>query len=204
MEKATRQTSTAAEPIHLHRHAEDNLRFIRESMERATSFTGVSGKGYCLGGLSAVAAGWLASQQGTAALWMSVWMLELVLAACVMLAFTMRKSQSQGSNLFGSASGRKLLYAFLPSMFVGGILTVTFMQAELYHLMPAMWLGLYGAAIMTAGAHSVKAVPVMGLMFILAGIAAAFTSLNKDLILGLGFGGLHLGFGAWIWSRHGG
>lgn len=190
--------------FHLHQHAAENLRFIRASMESASAFTGVSGKGYVLGGISAVAASWLAAQQAGPALWLSVWMLELLLAAALMLSFTIRKTQSQGSSLFASASGKKLLLAFLPAMFVGGVLTLIFLRQGLITLLPTLWLSLYGAAVITAGAYSVKVIPVMGILFIALGLAAGFSKINSDLLMGLGFGGLHLVFGTYIWNRHGG
>jgi len=173
-------------------------------MESTLSFTGVSGKGYVAGGCSALAASWLAAQQATAALWLSVWMLELVLAASIMLVFTMNKSRNLGTTLFASASGRKLLLAFLPAMSAGAVLTLYFYRLDLHPQLPVLWLNLYGAAIVTAGALSIRAIPLMGLMFMALGAVAAFTPADPDLLLGLGFGGLHFLFGTYIWSRHGG
>jgi len=204
MTRLSEQRQAPPPVSHLHQHAEDNLRFIRASMESTLSFTGVSGKGYVAGGCSALAASWLAAQQATAALWLSVWMLELVLAASIMLVFTMNKSRNLGTTLFASASGRKLLLAFLPAMSAGAVLTLYFYRLDLHPQLPVLWLNLYGAAIVTAGALSIRAIPLMGLMFMALGAVAAFTPVDPDLLLGLGFGGLHFLFGTYIWSRHGG
>src|SRR5689334_14144442 len=85
-----------AQPDSLQQHAADNLRFIRATMESATAFTGVSGKGYVLAGLSAIFAAWLAAQQTEPATWLGVWMLELLLGGSITLALTAAKTEKQG------------------------------------------------------------------------------------------------------------
>lgn len=172
-------------------------------MESATAFTGVSGKGYVLAGVSALIATWLAAQQATALTWLGVWMLELLLAGSVALLMTLHKSEQQGKSLW-SASGRKLLLAFIPAMGVGGVLTLAlFLRGDLT-LLPGIWLSVYGAAVTTAGAHSVRIVPVMGGCFMLLGALTLLLALPADLLLGLGFGGLHIVFGLLLWRHHGG
>jgi len=72
-------------------------------------------------------------------------------------------------------------------------------------VVPGMWLLLYGLGITTAGAFSIRAVPLMGLGFIILGAAALFIpALDGDLMMALGFGGLQVGFGLLIARRHGG
>lgn len=190
-------------PVSLNQRAEDNLRFIRDTMEGASVFTGVSGLGYIGAGLSALLAAWLAAQQTTDAAWLLVWMLELAVATLIAFSLMMRKTASQGKSVF-SASGRKLLLAFLPTMIVGGLLTLSFFLQGRVALLPGIWLGLYGAAVMTAGVWSVRAVPVMGALFMMLAAGVLLTTVPANLILALGFGGLHIVFGGWIWRYHGG
>lgn len=203
MTTRTQTSSTPDQPESLQQHAADNLRFIRATMENATAFTGVSGKGYMLAGTSAVIAAWLAAQQSTPETWLGVWMLELLLAGSVALLMTAHKTESQGKSLW-SANGKKLLLAFIPAMAVGGVLTLALYLRGDVALLPGIWLSIYGAAVTTAGAHSVRIIPVMGAAFMVLGTLVLLLPLPADLMLGLGLGGLHIGFGLMLWRQYGG
>lgn len=190
-------------PTSLQGVAADNLRFIRATMENATAFTGISGKGYVLSGLTAFVAAWVAAQQATPELWLFVWLLEAALACAVTLLLCAEKARVQGNSLW-TGSGRKLLYAFLPTMAVGSVVTLAFHLQGNTMLLPGLWLILYGAGVMAAGAHSIRPIPLMGLLFIMLGSALLLGWAPMQLTLALGFGGLHLVFGILIWKQHGG
>lgn len=190
-------------PVALHEHAQDTLRYIRATMESATAFTGVSGLGYVLAGASALPAAWLAARQASEQDWLLVWMLELLLAGSVALALTANKALRQGRSLT-SPAGRKLLFAFLPAMLAGGLVTLSFFLSGHVALLPGVWLSLYGAAVMTAGAWSVRLIPLMGALFLLAGAVTLLLPVSGDVMLALGMGGLHIVFGLIIWRHHGG
>lgn len=187
----------------LHERAADNLRYIRETMERATSFTAISGLGFVWIGVTAVATAWLASLQASPESWAAVWAAELVLASVIGVGMTARKARAQGERL-RSYAGRKLVLAFSPPMAVGGLLTIAAFMAGAQSLVPGIWLGLYGTGVMTGGAYSVRVVPLMGAAFIGMAAVALLTPVPGDLVLGLGMGGLHVLFGLVIWRWHGG
>src|ERR1700691_3266554 len=63
----------------------DDLRFIRDTMERSASFTAVPGWGQVVLGLTALAAAWLAAHQSNSSAWLKVWLAEAFLAAVIAL-----------------------------------------------------------------------------------------------------------------------
>ncbi|MEP7353962.1 MAG: hypothetical protein ABI824_12085 [Acidobacteriota bacterium] len=200
-----------SEPLEMHQHAIDNLRFIRQTMERAESFTAVPGWGGVLMGVTALAAAGFASHAQTRGLWLAIWLSEAVLAIGIGVLAMWRKSSAAGLPVL-SAPARKFAFSFLPPLLAGAVLTAVLWQAGAVSAIPGAWLMLYGVGIITGGAFSVKAVPVMGACFLVEGILAvlllpgmgASWSTWADLWLGAGFGGLHVIFGTMIARRYGG
>ena len=201
--QADKKSLQTQAPVQLHERAAENLRFIRATMESASRFTGISGRGYVMAGISARAACWLAESLEAPPAWLAVWMGEMLLAAGLIIAASNRKALRQGSS-FWSHGGRRLLLAFLPSLLAGGLLTAALFLHGRMELVLGAWLTLYGAGIMAGGLFSIPLIPVMGLAFMAAGAAALLLPAAAPLIAALGFGGLHILFGLIIWSRHDG
>ena len=192
------------EPPALHARAMDNLAFIRETMENAGSFTAVSGWGMVAMGGAALVAATVAASRQTPEAWLGVWLVAALLSLTLSTWAISRKASRARMPLL-SGPGRKFVLSFTPSVVVGAVLTAVLFRAELVSVLPALWLMLYGTGVIAGGAFSVRIVPVMGLCFILFGIAALLTPPAwDDAILALAFGGLHIGFGVAIARRHGG
>jgi hypothetical protein len=194
----------SSEPIALGDRAMDNLRFIRRTMERGPAFTAVPGWGGVGMGVSALAAAALASVQVTSAGWLALWLVEAAIAIGIGTWAMLRKARRVESPLH-SGAGRKFLLSFLPPALAGIVLTFALVRSGDVFLVPGTWLLLYGAAVVTAGAYSVKIVPVMGLCFMaLGGVGLLAAPAWHDPLLAAGFGGLHIVFGVHIARKHGG
>ena len=202
---ATREPRIPAnEPVGLHTHAMDNLRFIRETMERSTAFTAVPGWGTAGMGLIAFAGAVTASLMPSPTAWLVTWVAAAVSAIGLGTLTLIRKAQMVNESLFDGA-GRRFVLGMLPPVAAGMVLTAVFFQLNLFAIMPPAWLLLYGAGVVTGGAYSVRIVPVMGLCFMSLGIAAFILPATwADGLMALGFGGFHILFGIIIARRYGG
>lgn len=193
-----------AEPPEMQARAMDNLRFIRQTMEAAATFTAVSGWGTVLIGLTALAATALASSTGSTARWAFIWIGEAVLAVAISVYTMTLKARAAGMPVW-SEPARKIVFSFAPPMAVGALLTLVCYEQRLIGMLPGIWLLLYGVGVVAAGTFSVRIVPVMGLAFMGVGTVALFAPPSwSTACMATGFGGLHLFFGALIARRHGG
>src|SRR5579863_6701738 len=180
----------------------DDLRFIRDTMERSAAFTAVSGSGQVLLGLTAIGAAWLGSMQSSPFGWLRVWLAEGLLAGAIGLLACTFKANRRGLPLF-SGPARRVALGLAPPLVAGAFLTFLLFRSGLTSALPATWLLLYGAGIMTGGSFSVPIVPVMGLCFmLLGGLAALGPAAWGNWFLAAGFGGLHILFGLLIARRH--
>lgn len=192
------------EPIPIDARAADHLRYIRETMERAGEFTAVPGWGGVTMGLTALAAAILASLQGSARAWVAVWLAEAFVAVAIAAPAAATKARRANSSIF-SGPGRKFVLSFAPPIVVGGLLTMALLQLGATAALPGLWLLLYGTAIVTGGAFSVRAVPIMGLCLMTLGALALFAPQSwGNVFMAAGFGLVHIAFGFWIALRYGG
>src|SRR5229473_755995 len=192
------------ETVALHTRAMDNLRFIRETMERAGAFTAVPGWGGLAMGMSALIATVVAARQPTVRAWLVTWLVEGVFAIALGALAMKRKAASVEVPLL-SAPARKFALSFAPPLLVGALLTVVLYRAGLTGAIPGMWLLLYGTGVVTGGMYSVSIVPVMGICFMAMGAAGIFAPAAwGNWLMAAGFGGLHIVFGTIIARKHGG
>ena len=191
-------------PIQLKDRAVDDLAFIREAMESSTRFTAVPGRGGLLMGTIGLAGAGVATAQPDPTRWLVTWCCAALLGFAVACFFTVRKARAADLPIL-SGPGRKFALSLAPSLAVGAVLTGPLFLAGEARLLPAVWLLLYGTAVLAAGVFSIRVVPVMGLCFLILGTAAAVSPAGTgDLYMAAGFGGLHLVFGFLIARRYGG
>ena len=184
--------------------AVDNLRFIRETMERSTHFTAVPGYGGMLMGCTAIVAAYIAHTQIYLRDWLITWLIEAFLAFAIGLLAMWQKSKLDGSPLV-SAPAKKFAMGFLPPLIAGMAITLGLWRYEHYEMMAPVWMLCYGAAVVCGGAFSVNIVPIMGWCFIAFGaVAFALPASLGNYLLAASFGVMHIIFGVIIGRRYGG
>ena len=195
---------TDDQPVNISDRAIDNVKYIRDMMERSASFTAVPGYGGMLMGTTAVAAAYIASQQPYLRNWLIVWLTEAFLAAAIGFLAMWQKSKIAGDSLT-SAPARKFAFGFAAPLIAGVAITLGLWRYEHYEVMAPIWMLCYGAAVITGGAFSVRAVPVMGWVFMAFGAAAfALPAVYSNYLMLASFGLTHIVFGAIIAKKYGG
>lgn len=193
-----------SDPAPIRDHALSNLRYIREAMERASAFTSIPGWGGVGVGVTAIIAAVLAGRAGLSRTWMLIWLGEAVVAAVIAGVAMIRKAARSNVSFRGTPARRFFISYFAPIV-AGAVLTIFLARHGFHAALPPAWLLLYGASFISSGAYSIPTVPVMGVCFMLLGIAACFVPFAlANALLGAGFGGLHVVFGWVIARRYGG
>lgn len=197
-------TLRAGKPSSVGDHAAENLVFIREAMERSATFTTIPGAGGVVMGLVAFGASAVAARQPSPDRWLAVWIGAAAIAAMVGVVAMERKARHAGSTLTGS-TGRRFALGMAAPFVAGAAITYELWAVRNFTVMGPSWLLLYGAGVLTGGIFSVPMVRAIGVCFMVLGIAAIFTPPEwGNVWLAIGFGGLHVGFGAYIARNYGG
>jgi hypothetical protein len=193
-----------AKVVSINQRAIENLQFIRETMERAGSFTAVPGWGGILMGVSALLTALVSSRLPSRDLWFAAWLGEAILAFAIGgWAMAQKAKDAREPLLYGP--GRKFALSLCPAMIAGAVLTIVLYRDGLFSIMPGAWLLLYGVAVVTGGAFSVNVVPIMGVSFMALGSIAFLSPFQwANWFMAAGFGVMHIAFGIVIARRHGG
>lgn len=202
MDTPTVNEPAAGEVRTLHGQALGNLQFIRETMEGAGFFTAVPGTTGIVMGTIGVLAAAAAAAPGLASHWLLIWLIAASAAATLGGLLIAYKAVANGVRLYRGPA-RRFILSLSPALLAGAILTAALVYHDLAALIPGSWLLLYGCAVMAASVVSLTIFATMGACFMMLGAAAFIAPVDlANLLLGAGFGGLHLVFGVLLARRH--
>jgi hypothetical protein len=206
------------------RAAQEELAYIRRTLDAAGRLSIVPGWGFVVIGALALATIWInerlnfgapwgesyvralrEAENGTVGetfLWSTLLWGGLLLTAVAVGVVSMQRKARRTGQAFWSPVLRKALWGYVAAMVLGAVLTFSLLDHP--QLLPQVWLGCYGAALVGAGAVSISPIRWMGICFLVLAAVAAFTRMGGSLVLAAGFGWLHIFFGAYIAWRHDG
>ncbi len=195
--------------------ARENLRVIRQTMERSTKYSTLSGLSGVLIGLSAIAGVFATSRvlharydahQPLSSAYPELgllWLIELALAVAIEFGCNKRRAKSIGKRV-ASPLGAHIIVAALPAFVAALALTAFFALHGLAALVWGIWMLTYGLAICAVGLFSVRPVSYLGAAFVLAGAVTLLLPTQLQLfMMGLTFGGFHIVYGVLMGRKHG-
>ncbi len=180
--------------MHIDTHAVATLRYIRASMDSAAVFAVPGSAGVAMGSVGLLAA-LVSAAPGMQHHWFAIWLTAAVIAAAVGGTLVVRPSSLRGLTLANTPMA-KFALSLLPSIFGGAVMTAVHWSSGNPRAIPGTWLLFYGCALLAASVATTRTIGIMGGSFILLGLTAlALPEEFQNLMLGVGFGGLHVVFG---------
>ena len=195
-------------PAAIESRALGTLAYIRASIESSSSMD-VPGMAGIVMGIIGVIAAIVVSLPRWAAHWLGIWLAAAVVALVLGGALVARQIAQRGhARYLGPV--RKFLLCLCPALLAGAVLTLVFWNTGMTHIIPGMWLLLYGCAVLSASTVTIAGIArlicIMGGLFVVLGLMTfALPATAHTAMLGLGFGILHIIFGFLIGRlTHGG
>jgi hypothetical protein len=183
--------------VRLDSHAAATLRYIRSSMEGAVVLAVPGSAGIVLGTIALMAAALCLAPQ-LHKYWLAIWLGAALLGAVLGSILIVRESSLRELRLVGTPL-LKFALCLSPSLGAGLVMTAVHWFGGNQHAIPGTWLLLYGCALLTASSVTTRVIAALGALFVLFGLAALLLAEDLQLLmLGAGFGGLHIVFGILI------
>jgi hypothetical protein len=180
--------------VRLDSHAAATLRYIRSSMEGAMVLAVPGSAGVVLGSIALLAAA-LCLVPELHKFWLGIWLGAALLGAVLGSILILRESSLRDLRLVGTPL-LKFALCLSPSLGAGLVMTAVHWFGGNQHAIPGTWLLLYGCALLTASAATTRIIAALGGLFVLFGLTALLLPDDLQiLMLGAGFGGLHIVFG---------
>ncbi len=188
-----------------------DLARIRDLMERAASYSHLSGISALLAGVLG-AAGTLACRAldvdfnvpGHAARLAQVWGTVLLLAAGQHVALAILNARRRGEPAW-TPLARQVALAQLPSLFIGAAITGYGLQTGQLDLLPPVWMLAHGASLAALGLWAGGRIQAVAVLFLATGAVTLWWLKDAGLwMLLVSFGGYHALLGAWmLWKPRG-
>jgi len=186
------------------------LQDIRSMMQRSVRFLSLSGLSGVFAGIYALVAAGLAyhhieeqASQGASA--NSMYLFQLA-AACLVLAiitayiFSLRKARKSGLKLWDETAFTAAISLSIP-LVVGGLFCIAMIRMNIYGFVAPAMLIFYGLALVNVSQHTYPMMRQLGIMEIVLGLASSFLLGYGLIFWAIGFGLLHVVYGAYMYFK---
>ena len=205
-----------------HHASLETLQDIRNIMDRSARFVSLSGMSGVWAGSVALAGAVAAykllqrtdfhyssrSLEGTPDNFDSITLNLMMLAVAVFVVafigafyFTWKKAKRHGHTLWNNASRQLLVQGFFPLM-AGGVFSVVFMYRGCGIFIAPTCLVFYGLGLISASRHTLSDIRYLGMLDVLLGCCSLFFPGFGLVFWALGFGVLHILYGAFMWNKY--
>jgi hypothetical protein len=185
------------------REAEENLRVIRELMERSTKYSTFSGLSGVLAGAASIVGCLVTRTLGQQPLdptafrvsFLTTWAVVILFAIGADYLLTKRRAARVGKHIL-SRLGKQMFLGSTPGLGTGALLTLYFMSHNLLSDIYPVWMLCYGIAVCAVGLFSQKEVSYLGAAFLVAGAMTLLLLPTWGLpMMAVTFGGFHIAYG---------
>ena len=197
----------------------DDLKEIREIMDKSSRFISLSGMSGIVAGLIALIGSYIAYTYiyvdhaffgyrmvvltpETIMRLLALATLTLVLALGAGVFFTKRKAEKTKQKLWDQQTKRLLSNLMIP-LAAGGILCLIFLLRGYVGIVAPLTLVFYGLALVNASKYTLSEVRALGLLLVALGLLAAYFVGFGLLFWALGFGVLHIVYGVRMHLKYG-
>ena len=188
----------------------EDIKAIREMMEKSSKFTSINGLSLILAGGFAVAGGWYARNlqrihnydaEALMLPLLGVALVILVLAVGTISVFSYCKARKNHQPLFSSIT-RRAGYNLLVPLAVGGLFSLLMLLRGNIAIVAPLTLIFYGLALINASKFTFSEIHILGICQVIIGLLAAVFLYNGMIFWIIGFGILHIIFGVIMYVKY--
>ncbi len=192
---------------------------IKNMMERSSRFISLSGLSGVFAGIYALIGAWLVfdrmyatdgflynrtyhnSYNSDVLFMIAVASGVLVLALTTGVFFTTRKAKRHGLKIWDNTTKRLLINLLIP-LATGGIICLILLNKQYYTMVAPVTLVFYGLSLVNASHHTYRDIRFLGLTEIVLGLIALVYIGYGLLFWAIGFGVLHILYGALMYFKY--
>lgn len=186
----------------------EDLKAIREMMEKSSKFLSLSGLSGVMAGVTAIAGSAVAyfyileqSRAVAVPLLMIDALLTLTISISFGILFSARKAKKRKLKLVNSVT-LKIVYNLAVPLATGGILSLILIYRDQIELVAAITLIFYGLGLINASKYTLDEIHYLGLTEIALGICAAIFLYHGILFWTIGFGLCHIVYGSIMYKKY--